>query len=1446
MTRRFILALAVALLASLHPASAQVASTLVEDDFDGLAGAPPDATQFEWSGEVVQNGSGQLVFSTETVNQSWLCSITGAAPDAGQTLVLQMRAYAYAENWNPGIYGDGQPRGLRVGSDANNVAEFYSLARTSVGLRLRKDGVESLADYALPSGVDSMHDYAISVTTTSVCFMVDGALAGTFTNNIPTGVLNVYVSTFDGYAGNVPVSLDSVSLSLSNNEVAGIPPGITDQPVSVAVDVTSNATFSVTATGTAPLACQWRKDGGDLSDATNSVLTLTNVQANQAGNYTVLITNAWGSVTSSVAVLTVNCPNVAAWGIYENGVSVESVYVPVDLTNAVAVAAGRGHTLALRDDGTVFAWGYNNYGQANVPSDLTQGAAVAAGELHSLALGADGMVAAWGANNYGQCNVPTGLSNVVAVAVGGNHNLALRADGTAFAWGINWADQCDVPAGLSNVVAVAAGGYYYASFSLALRSDGTVTAWGFNDNGQCNVPAGLSNVVAVAAGTVHSLALKADGTVVAWGWNGYGECNVPGDLTNVVAVAGGYHSLALKSDGTVVAWGYNEYGQCNASGVTNVAAIAAGDYHSAVLFGVGKPFLPPMVNQIKVSPGEMVFLKACPTGELPMSCQWQKNGAALPGATNALLAISNAGLTNAGSYQVVVSNFCGSVTSQVTVLTVMVSCPVITSFSPTNGSVGAVIAINGSGFSNANGVKLNGTDLPFTVVSDSQITATVISGATSGLITVVSANGTASSSNNFCVLEALDFIYTTNNGTITITGYTGSGGAVIIPDTINGLPVTSIGMNAFYSCTSLTNVTIPDNVTSIGDTAFAYCTGLANVTIGSGVTNIGYHAFFSCPSLMAITVDPANSSLSSVDGVLFDKGQTTLILFPEAKTGSYTVPDSVTGIGDGAFDHCAGLASVMIPDSVTNIASGAFYSCTSLTNVTIGNGVTTIGNLAFCYCINLTNVTIPDSVTTINGAFSDCTGLAGITLGNSLTDIGGAFVRCANLASVTIPGSVTSIGDMAFAGCSSLTNVMIPDSVTGIGSSAFSACTSLASITIPDSVTNIGNYAFDHCTSLNNVAIGNSVTSIGSDAFYFCTSLSSVTIPNSVTSIGISAFSVCTSLTSITIPNSLTNIADYTFSGCYGLTDVTIPNSISTIGSGAFAACYHLTSITIPDSVTSIGDWAFNACYGLTCVTIPNSVTSVGGYAFYNCTSLSSVTMGTNVTSIGTDAFAWCNSLANITIPNSVSSIGYAAFYNCSQLTGIYFQGNAPSVGSSVFDGANNTTVYYLPGTTGWNPQVQTRDASFGVRTNQFGFNITGSSSVAIVVEACTNLASPIWSPVGTNTFTGGSSNFSDPQWTNYPARFYRLSDLTLGGRPVVLWNPQVQTRDASFGARTNHFGFTITGSSNLVIVVEACTNLAHPVWSPVGTNTLTGGSSYFSDPQWTNYPSRFYRLRSP
>ncbi len=188
-------------------------------------------------------------------------------------------------------------------------------------------------------------------------------------------------------------------------------------------------------------------------------------------------------------------------------------------------------------------------------------------------------------------------------------------------------------------------------------------------------------------------------------------------------------------------------------------------------------------------------------------------------------------------------------------------------------------------------------------------------------------------------------------------------------------------------------------------------------------------------------------------------------------------------------------------------------------------------------------------------------------------------------------------------------------------------------------------------------------------------------------------------------------------------------------------------------------------------MTIPDTVTNLGDYAFSYCGSLTNVVIGNSVGSIGGSAFSYCTSLTSITLPDSVIDIGDYAFYDCANLIGVYFQGNAPSFGSHVFDYDNKMTVYYLPDTTGWDdfsnqtgvpiapwlPAMQTSDGSFGVKTNQFGFNINWASGKTVVVEACTNLANPDWQPVQTNTLTTGTSYFSDPHWTNYPGRFYRL-----------------------------------------------------------------------------------------
>lgn len=256
--------------------------------------------------------------------------------------------------------------------------------------------------------------------------------------------------------------------------------------------------------------------------------------------------------------------------------------------NPLAVTGGRAHSLALKADGAIAAWGDNFYGQTNVPA-TPSASAVASGFNHNLALRANGTVLAWGDNSAGQTTVPASASNVVALAAGESHSLALRNDLTLTGWGDNFYGQATAPVSATNVIALAAGQRH----NLALFTSGNITAWGYNGFGQTNIPANATNIVAVAAGAGHSLALRADGNVFVWGLNSYFQTNLPASVTNVIAVAAGYyHSLALRADGTVVAWGAGtnittmtpHFGQSKVpANATNVIAIGAGYYHSLAI-----------------------------------------------------------------------------------------------------------------------------------------------------------------------------------------------------------------------------------------------------------------------------------------------------------------------------------------------------------------------------------------------------------------------------------------------------------------------------------------------------------------------------------------------------------------------------------------------------------------------------------------------------------------------------------------------------------------------------------------------------------------------------------------------------------------------------------------------------------------------------------------------
>ena len=565
--------------------------------------------------------------------------------------------------------------------------------------------------------------------------------------------------------------------------------------------------------------------------------------------------------------------------------------------------------------------------------------------------------------------------------------------------------------------------------------------------------------------------------------------------------------------------------------------------------------------------------------------------------------------------------------------------------------------------------------------------------------------------------------------------YTKYTGTVVIPETVTykgtTYSVTSIRVSAFYECTGLTSITIPNSVTSIGGASFNGCSKLTEIVVKEG--NTVYDSRENC-----------NAIIETTTNTLITGCKNTII------------PNSVTSIGDVAFSYCTGLTSITIPNSVTSIGNRAFYKCTGLASITIPNSVTSIGDYTFYECTGLTSIIIPNSVTSIGqGAFSGCSKLTEIVVkeGNTVFDsrencnaiietaTNKLIIGCEN---TIIPNSVTSIGEEAFYGCSGLTSITIPNGVTSIDNYTFYGCAGLTSITIPSSVTSIGDYAFYKCTGLTSIIIPNSVTSIGESAFAGCINLKKVINCSNFTlnyrsedygSVALYANCIINApngyiegdyvwyknegtkilaaylgnATELSLPDNYGKnyrIGFAAFWSCTGLTSITIPNGVTSIGNSAFERCTGLTSITIPNSVTSIGDYAFYKCTGLTSIIIPNSVTSIGNYAFEGCENLKKVINCSNFTlNYDSKDYGWVGYYANLIInaPNGYIEgdyvwyenegtnilaaylgnatelslpdnygenyrIGFAAFYGCTGLTSITIPNGVTSIGRSAFN----------------------------------------------------------------------------------------------------------------------------------------------------------------------------------
>ncbi|MDI9337785.1 MAG: glycine-rich protein [Alphaproteobacteria bacterium] len=254
-----------------------------------------------------------------------------------------------------------------------------------------------------------------------------------------------------------------------------------------------------------------------------------------------------------------------AWGATFNGLN----NIPTNV-NLVQISGGIYYNIGLKTDGTLVGWGGNSNRELNITYGLDQVVQISSNSTHTLALRSNGEVWAFGGTNlYGQTTVPATLNNVIEVAAGTNFSLALKNDGTVVGWGasgISGSGNTPVPASINNIKHIATA----SGYSLALKNDGTLTGWG-NIYGPYNIPSGLNNIEQISVGgndnipeLQHSIALKNDGSVSVWGSNDKGQLNVPANLNNVrYIVAGINHSLALKKDGTIVAWGSNGYGQLN-------------------------------------------------------------------------------------------------------------------------------------------------------------------------------------------------------------------------------------------------------------------------------------------------------------------------------------------------------------------------------------------------------------------------------------------------------------------------------------------------------------------------------------------------------------------------------------------------------------------------------------------------------------------------------------------------------------------------------------------------------------------------------------------------------------------------------------------------------------------------------------------------------------------
>ena len=350
-------------------------------------------------------------------------------------------------------------------------------------------------------------------------------------------------------------------------------------------------------------------------------------------------------------------------------------------------------------------------------------------------------------------------------------------------------------------------------------------------------------------------------------------------------------------------------------------------------------------------------------------------------------------------------------------------------------------------------------------------------------------------------LQEGNFTYTVTDGKAIVTGYvTEPEGALEIPETLGGYPVTEIGVDAFYECAKLTEVTFPESVKRIADGAFAE-SSLQKAVLPEGLDSLGSGAFYGCIYLTDIAL-----------------------------------PASLQTLGAGALSCCA-MESIRVPDAIKNLPDECFSGCLNLKEIQLPADVKSFGWMCFADCNSLESFEIPDSVTKVSAeAFAFCASLRSVTIGSGIREIPvGMFHGCQALEEIDIPETITKIEDEAFQDCVSLKYAVIPDSVTFLGGQVFNGCKKLEFCVISSGMTAVYGDTFRDCKSLKQVFIPDSVTQLGEDLFAGCTALEYVRIPQKVTTLPTGLFSGCKSLQVIAMPAAVQEIDQNVFQGCTAL-----------------------------------------------------------------------------------------------------------------------------------------------------------------------------------------------------------------------------------------------------------------------------------------------------------------------